>query len=127
MNDKIQTESGGGAADTLKLMLATALAVGGIVGFYWFAARPMYERVGMVLAGLVLGAALALSSAPGRGFWSYVEGSRVEVRKMVWPTRQETIQTTLALIVFVVVLGIFMLLIDMLLAWGVEKLVGAGA
>lgn len=127
MSVKPEIETGAGAADTLKLVLAIAFAMGGMAGFYWFAARPMYERVGMVLLGLVLGTVLAMWSAPGRGFWSMVEGSRTEVRRMVWPTRQETVQTTLALLVFVIILGVLMLLIDMGLAWAVEKLVGAGA
>jgi preprotein translocase subunit SecE len=127
MSVKPENEAAGGAADTLKLALAAVFAVAGVAGFYWFAARPLYERVGMIVAGLVIGTVLAFTTEAGRGFWGFVEGSRTEVRKMVWPTRQETLQTTLALVVFVIILGVIMLGIDWALAWAVEELVGAGA
>ena len=113
-----------GVLDTAKLLLAAVLAAGGIVAFYWFAASPMWQRILMVVAGAATGAALALTSQAGRDLWEFVDGSRVELKKMVWPTRQEALQTTLVLVVFVVILGVIMLFIDMGLNWAIERLLG---
>jgi preprotein translocase subunit SecE len=126
MSVKPEIETDGGVIDTLKLALAAVLVLGGLVGFYWFAARPIYERVGILLAGLVLGTALVFMTAAGRGFWGFIEGSRTEVRKMVWPTSQETVQTTIVLVIVVLVLGVIMFGVDWLLASGVEWAVGTG-
>ena len=112
--------------DALKLVLAAAALVGGIVIYYWFGDQPAVIRVLAVLAGLVAGLALLYWSQPGRVLWDYVQSSRVELRKMVWPTRQETWRTTLVVFVFVMALGVFFWLVDMLLAWGARRLTGQG-
>ena len=112
--------------DALKLVLAAAALVGGIVIYYWFGDQPAVIRVLAVLAGLVAGLVLLYWSQPGRVLWDYVQSSRVELRKMVWPTRQETWRTTLVVFVFVVALGVFFWLVDMLLAWGAKHLTGQG-
>ena len=123
-NQEISRAPVNGALDTAKLVLATVVAAGGIVAFYWFAEMPVWQRTLMVAAGAVASVLLALATQPGRELWSFVDGSRIELRKMVWPTRQEAVQTTLILVVFVVILGIVMLLIDMSLSWAVERLLG---
>jgi preprotein translocase subunit SecE len=112
--------------DALKLVLAAAALLGGIVIYYWFGDQPAVIRVLAVLAGLVAGLALLYWSQPGRVLWDYVQSSRVELRKMVWPTRQETWRTTLVVFVFVMALGVFFWLVDMLLAWGARRLTGQG-
>ncbi|MGA0099562.1 MAG: preprotein translocase subunit SecE [Steroidobacteraceae bacterium] len=122
-----QAEKGGPTiVDSAKLVLAVATLLAGIVGYYWFPAVPVAARLLMVLAGLGLGAALLFWSAQGQVLWQYIQGSRVELRKMVWPTRQETVQTTLVVFVFVILLGIFFWLVDMLLAWATRYLTGQG-
>jgi len=120
----IETTQGNGALDTAKLVLAFAAAAGGIVAYYWFGAQPLWQRVLMVVGGAVVGVALALMTQPGRELWGFVQGSQVELKKMVWPTRQEAFQTTLVLVVFVIVLAVIMLGIDWVLAWGVEQVLG---
>jgi preprotein translocase subunit SecE len=112
--------------DALKLVLAAAALVGGIVIYYWFGDQPAVIRVLAVLAGLAAGLVLLYWSQPGRVLWDYVQSSRVELRKMVWPTRQETWRTTLVVFVFVLALGVFFWLVDMLLAWGAKHLTGQG-
>jgi len=112
--------------DALKLVLAAAALVGGIVIYYWFGDQPAVIRVLAVLAGLILGLVLLYWSQQGRVLWEYVQSSRVELRKMVWPTRQETWRTTLVVFVFVLALGVFFWLVDMLLAWGAKHLTGQG-
>jgi len=112
--------------DALKLVLAAAALVGGVVIYYWFGDQPTVIRVLAVLAGLAAGLVLLYWSQPGRVLWDYVQSSRVELRKMVWPTRQETWRTTLVVFVFVMALGVFFWLVDMLLAWGAKHLTGQG-
>jgi preprotein translocase subunit SecE len=122
-----QADKGGSTiVDTAKLALAVATLIAGIGGYYWFADLPTAARILMVLAGLGLGAALLFWSTQGQVLWQYIQGSRVELRKMVWPTRQETLQTTLVVFVFVLLLGVFFWLVDMLLAWATRHLTGQG-
>ena len=120
----IETTQSNGTLDTVKLVLAFAAAAGGIVAFYWFGAQPLWQRALMVAGGAVLGIALAIATQPGRELWGFVQGSQVELKKMVWPTRQEAFQTTLVLVIFVIVLAVIMLGIDWVLAWGIEKVLG---
>ena len=118
--------SGVAVMDALKLVLAAAALVGGVVIYYWFGEQPVAIRILAVLAGLAAGLVLLYWSLPGRELFGYVQSSRVELRKMVWPTRQETWRTTLVVFVFVMALGVFFWLVDMLLAWGAKHLTGQG-
>ena len=126
MNEQAE-KSGVAVIDALKLVLAAAALVGGLVAYYWFENEPQVLRVLMVLAGLVAGLVLLYWSAPGRELWDYVQGSRVELRKMVWPTRQETWRTTLVVFIFVMALGVFFWVIDWVLAKGMHFVTGQGA
>src|SRR4029453_7703828 len=121
-----QNETGASALDTVKLVAAAAILVGGIVAFYWFATYPLAVRWAIVLASLGAGAFVALQSAQGRGFWQFVQGSRVELRKVVWPTRQETLQTTLVVFVAVIVMGVFFWILDWALGSVTHALTGQG-
>jgi preprotein translocase subunit SecE len=126
MNEPQVIQTGVGIADASKLVLAAAALAGGVVAYYLYPDQPQVLRVLMVLAGLVLGLVLLYASQPGRELWTYVQSSRVELRKMVWPTRQETWRTTLVVFLFVVALGVFFWLVDMALAWGVRQVTGQG-
>jgi preprotein translocase subunit SecE len=122
-----QVDQGGSTVvDTAKLLLAVITVIAGIGGYYWFVELPTAVRILMVLAGVAVSAAFLFWSAQGRAVWQFVQGSRVELRKMVWPTRQETLQTTLVVFVFVLLLGVFFWLVDMLLAWATRHLTGQG-
>jgi len=125
MNEQVE-KAGVGLVDALKLVLAAAALVGGVVAYYWFGDQPTVLRVLAVLGGLAAGAVLLYWSQPGRELWEYVQASRVELRKMVWPTRQETWRTTLVVFVFVLALGVFFWLVDMMLAWGAKQVTGQG-
>ena len=125
MNEQA-TNTGVGIVDALKLLLAAAALVGGVVAYYVYADQPQVLRVLMVLGGLILGLVLMYLSQPGRELWNYVQSSRVELRKMVWPTRTETWRTTLVVFVFVLALGVFFWLVDMGLAWGARHVTGQG-
>ncbi len=111
------------AADIAKLVIASALVVAGIVGYYWLVDSALILRVLAVLAGLAAGAAVAWLTAPGREFVVFAGESIAEVKKVVWPTRKETMQTTAAVFAFVVVMAIFLWLSDKTLEWILYDLV----
>lgn len=110
--------------DNVKLMLAAALVVAGIAGFYVLAEMPAVVRVIAVLAGLVSAGGVLWYTAPGRQFFAFSRESVTEARKVVWPTRKETIQMTLVVVAFVVVMAAFLWLVDGLLTWVVQLLMG---
>ena len=113
--------------DTFKLMLAIAVLIAGIVGFYYYEAESLLYRVlGVVFAA---GVAIAISATTvlGQNLIGFGREARMEVRKVVWPSRQETVQTTFMVIVAVIIIGIFLWLIDMLLAEAIQLLTGTGA
>jgi preprotein translocase subunit SecE len=101
--------------DTLKLVVAAVLLIAGIYGFYYFAGYSTLLRVVGLLVVSGIAVAVALQTAQGRRFWQFAGDARTEVRKVVWPTRQETMQTTLVVIVMVLILGIILWLFDMML------------
>jgi preprotein translocase subunit SecE len=104
------------AVDAAKLVAAVAILAGGIAGFYLLAELPIWLRWIIVLATLVAAALVGLQSQQGRAFWAFVQSSRIELRKVVWPNRQETIQVTIVVFAMVIVLGLFF--------WGLDSLLG---
>ena len=110
-----RAEAGATGLDTAKLVAAAVLLVAGIYGFYHFAAYSTLLRVLGLLVVSGAAAAVALQTEQGRRLWQFAGDARTEVRKVVWPTRQETIQTTLVVIVMVLILGIILWLFDMML------------
>ncbi|MGB5103545.1 MAG: preprotein translocase subunit SecE [Steroidobacteraceae bacterium] len=119
-----QVESAPSVLDTAKLVAAVAILVGGIASFYLLGDLPAAVRWLIVLAALAAGIVVALQSAQGRTFWQFVQGSRVELRKIVWPTRQETMQTTLVVVVAILALGIFFWVLDWILGSVTAALTG---
>ena len=114
-------------ADKIKLVLAVLLVIAGIAGFYWLKDGALILRVASVLAGLVAAALVAWTTAPGREFFVFAQESVVETKKVVWPSRKETVQTTGMVLAFVLVMAIFLWIVDALLVWGVKFLMGPGA
>jgi preprotein translocase subunit SecE len=104
-------------ADKVKLGLAVVLVGSGIWAYYWMADRALVLRLLAVAAGIAAGAAVAWLSEPGRQFITFALESWAEVKKVVWPTRKETIQTTAAVFAFVVVMAIFLWISDKTLEW----------
>ena len=117
-----KTEQSSSAIDTLKLMTAVLVLIAGVVGFYYFEGESQVLRVLGMLAVAVVAFFIVASSDPGRRGLSFVKEARVEVRKVVWPTRQETLQTTIAVLFMVILVAIMLWLFDMFLGWGVSKL-----
>jgi preprotein translocase subunit SecE len=127
MTEQTEKTAGGGALDWLWLAAALALVVAGLAAYYVLNTLPTAVRTLAVLAGIGLGGAAFAMSALGRTVWQFALGSRVELRKMVWPTVPDTRKTTLIVFLFVVVLGVFFWVIDWVLAWGTRHLLGTGA
>ena len=127
MTEQTDKTAGGGPLDWLWLAAALALVVGGLIAYYALNTQPMPLRAVAVLAGVGLGAGAFAMSALGRTVCQFALASRVELRKMVWPSIDETRKTTLVVFVFVVVLGLFFWVVDWVLAWGTRHLLGTGA
>jgi len=114
-----------GVLDIFKLLLAAATIIGGLYSYYYFefeVSLPL--RVLMVLGGTGAGIAIAMASTQGQRLWHFIQGSRVEIRKVIWPTKQETTQTAIAVFVFTLIMGVFFWLLDSGLLWLTRKLVG---
>jgi preprotein translocase subunit SecE len=112
---EVQTPAGASAKDTALAILAVVGVLGGIVAFYWFDEEALPLRVGMVVIGLAAGAGLAWFSSYGREFLLFAQAARVELRKVVWPQREETIQTTVVVFIFAALMGVFFWALDWLL------------
>ena len=111
-------------ADTLKLAAAGALILIALVAFYLFANHSLLVRVIGLLIAAGAAVAIALKTEPGAETLEFLQGSRSELRKVVWPTRAETTQTTLIVIAMVVVMGVLLWLLDILLFWLVRLITG---
>ena len=118
MNDEAkQTSTEPAAADTAQLIAAISLGLGGIVAFYLLKSRPEAWASWAALAGgLLLGVLVFVFSQYGRNFWQFVIEARVELRKVFWPSRQETFMTTLVVLGFVLIASTFFWLLDLTLA-----------
>lgn len=112
--------------DILKLVLAIALVFVAMGGFYYFSQESLLYRVLGLLGVVAVAAGLALTTHSGKNLIGFMGNARTEVRKMVWPTRAETVQTTLVVVFMVALLAVFMLIIDSILAWAVKFFLGAG-
>ena len=110
--------------DKVKLAIAVVLVGAGIWGYYWLGDdTALVLRVLAVAAGIAAGAAVAWFSEPGRQFGVFAAESVAEVKKVVWPTRKETMQTTAAVFAFVVAMAIFLWVSDKTLEWVLYDLI----
>ena len=122
-----KTEQSVSLFDSAKLLLAGILVVGGLFAYYYYGDRySQVYRVAGILVAAILALILAMTTDPGRQFWRFAQSSRIELRKVIWPTRQEALQTTLAVIVFVIVMGVFFWVLDLFLLWVTQTLTGRG-
>ena len=110
--------------DKIKLLIAGLLVIAGVVGFYTLPDMPALVRVLMVLGGLVAGAVMMYFTVPGKAFFAFAGEARDEARKVVWPTRKETIQTTGIVLAFVFVMALFMWIVDSALLWLIRLAMG---
>ena len=111
MTETTHTE-GATALDTVKLLLALGVIIGGLVAYYLTPELALPLRVLMVLGGVLAGSAIGFTSYKGQQLWKFIQGSRVEIRKVVWPTRQETTQVTIIVFIFTAILALFFWAVD---------------
>jgi len=112
--------------DNLKIALAVACVIAGVWGYYYFADTALVLRVLMVMGGLVAAGGVAWLSTPGKEFFAFAQEAWQEAGRVSWPTRKETVQTTLIVFGFVVIMALILFSIDTTLAWIVKLLTGRG-
>jgi len=112
--------------DTAKLLLAVVIIVAGLVGYYYFGDASTLLRALGVIVAVGVAVAIAWTSLQGQLIWKFIQSSRVELRKVVWPTREETIQTTLVVLLFALIGGVFFWLLDAFLLFVTSKITGQG-
>jgi len=128
-----QAEPAAPVGDIVKQAFSVLFVVAGVAAFYYFSTdhtyfkevRLLYRVLGLVVTVLIaLG--MMLTTDVGRTVWNFVLESKQEVRKVVWPTREETMRTTLLVFAMVFIVGLILWLLDMFLFWGVRLLTGQG-
>ncbi|TDF86029.1 preprotein translocase subunit SecE [Pseudomonas sp. H9] len=110
--------------DLLKWLAVVALVVVGVVGNLYYSASPILYRVLALLVLAAVAGFIALQTAKGKSFFTLVKEARTEIRKVVWPTRQETTQTTLIVVAVVLVMALLLWGLDSLLGWLISLIVG---
>lgn len=125
MNSNVETS--GLKLDTLKLAIALLVVLSAVSAFYIYADQSLLYRVIGLLVGAGIAVAITLQTDKGRQILGYFQDAQVEVRKVVWPTRQETLQTTFIVIMMVVLIAIILWLLDMFLGWSIGALMGHGS
>lgn len=113
-------------ADKIKLFAAFLLVVAGVVGFYALHESAAVLRLASVLVGLSLAAAVVWTTEPGKRFFAFAKDSVAEAKRVVWPTRKETLQTTGVVILFAITMALFLWAVDASLMVMVNKLMGRG-
>ncbi|MEX0952021.1 MAG: preprotein translocase subunit SecE [Gammaproteobacteria bacterium] len=122
MNSRVEAETSW--LDTVKLAVALLIVIGGVVAFYMYPEQSLLLRAVAMLVVLGIATAIAVQTAKGRYIWGFFQDSQIEVRKVVWPTRQETTQVTLLVIGMVIVVAILLWLLDMFLGWAIRLILG---
>ena len=108
--------------DVLKYILALVLVSAGVVGFYQLSDSLQLYRVLLVVVAVVMALAVMMATAIGQRAWVFAQEAKQEVRKVVWPTRSETMQTTLMVFAMVVIVGLILWVLDMFLFWAISSL-----
>ena len=120
---EVQTPTVSSSKDNALLVLSIVAILGGIAAFYWYDELALVLRIGMVVLGIAAGAGLLWLSSYGREFVQFAQAARVELRKVVWPNRTETFQTTYVVIGFAILMGLFFFVLDWILT-GMTRLLG---
>ena len=114
-------------ADKIKLLLAALVLAGAFVAFYALSDMALVFRVLGLLVAVVIAGFIAAMTEVGKRAVAFTRGAIIEVRKVVWPTRKETVQTTIMVMAMVVLVGIILWVFDWFLTWGVKLLTGQGS
>lgn len=126
MNTQVETADEN-RLDTLKLAVAALLVCAGLAGYYVFSSHSVLLRVLGLVACIIVAIVFALRTEKGRGIWTFFHEAHNEVRRVVWPTREETMQTTGLVILMVVLSALIMWALDWVLGWGIQFVIGTGS
>jgi preprotein translocase subunit SecE len=121
-----RVETAGKMQDTVKWLFAMLLLGTAVAGFYYYGDRSLLLRIIGLLIVAGIAAAIAFTTEKGRAAWEFMRDSRTELRKVVWPTRKETTQTTLVVIGVVALVAVFLWMVDGILSWVVRLLLNHG-
>jgi preprotein translocase subunit SecE len=124
MNIKVETVAV--KLDILKLFIALLILVSAVAAFYIYADESQLLRVVGLLAATGIAIGISLQTEKGRNLWAFIQDAQVEVRKVVWPTRQETLQTTAIVIIAVIFFAIILGVLDWGLGAAIESIIGQG-
>ena len=125
MNTRVETAAV--KLDILKLIIALLILASAVAAFYIYANESQLLRVVGLLAATGISIAIALQTEKGRNLWAFIQDAQVEVRKVVWPTRQETLQTTVIVIIAVIIFAVILGILDWGLGAAIESIIGQGA
>ena len=113
-----------GSLDWLKWLVVAALLGGGVYGNWYFQDESLLIRVVALLAGAAVAVFIAIQTERGRNTWNLMREARSEIRRVVWPSNQETTQTTLVVLVLVLIFALILWGLDSLLSWFVSSVIG---
>ena len=108
--------------DKLKLLGAVAILVTGLAAFYMLETPSQLLRVGVLIGCLIIAVAVALMSTQGQNAWEFAKGARGEIRRVVWPTKRDTITSTIIVIILVILIGLFLWMLDTISFWVIYDL-----
>lgn len=124
---KTQAEAPTALFDVVKQVFSVVFVVAALAAFYYFSeAIPLVYRVLGLLIVVLAVVGLMLTTSIGKSVWLFILEAKQEVRKVVWPTREETMRTTLLVFAMVTIVGLILWFLDMFLFWGVRLLTGQG-
>jgi preprotein translocase subunit SecE len=121
-----QAEESTPVVDIVKLVLSPIFVVAGVVAFYYFSEFQLLYRVLMLVAIVSSAVWVCFTTEKGRGVWGFVLESKQEFYRIVWPTKDEAIRTTLLVFAMVIVVAFVLWLLDTFLFWGVQLLMNQG-
>lgn len=118
------SEAQGSKLDWLLWLLVVLLIAGAVVGNYYFESQPLLWRVSGVVALAIVALVIGLQTSSGKSFSEFFKGARVEIKKVVWPTRQETMQTTIVVVLVVALMALILWALDTFLGYLISLLIG---
>ncbi|MGH7682439.1 MAG: preprotein translocase subunit SecE [Candidatus Eiseniibacteriota bacterium] len=121
-----ETEEQPHMAERIKIAVAALIALGGLFAFYWFGDRASTLRLGILLGAFAVAVVIMWFTIAGKAFFAFSRESWEEAKRVVWPSRKETLQTTGVVFLFVFLMALFLWGVDASLLWVTEKLLGTG-
>jgi len=113
--------------DKVKLIIAVLILASGVVAYGYFEDIALLYKVLGMIGVVIVAAFIALQAEPGQAAWAFVKEARTEVRKVVWPSQRETLQTTGLVIAMVIIMALLLWGLDSLLLVAVQWFTGLGS